>query len=338
MIACEMKATDEPPANREKDSAAMKSSVAKARPYRAFSIGATLLFLVAILDWRPGHAEEELKSGVLHFGFSKSFFQGVNENDAQAAFKAAMLTIGRKRGYNLKSTSKIFDDRSALETAIKTNALHMAVIDSWDYLNMDINEFMDPYFVPVPRDQPGGNYVLLTRRTSGLNTLGNLKGKDIVRLEMGQVTMGKPWLETLLLVDGFAVPEDFFNQMNIVGKPSLAVLPVFFGNKHACLVNQLSFETMKELNPQVGARLQAIAVSERFVDNVIFLAKEGWKLQEPSKLDLVEVLGDLHREPAGQQILSLFKIMKLLPFQESHIEAVRKLRARNDRFQEKLSP
>lgn len=284
------------------------------------------LLTVLFLSNRAGVQAAELKRGVLNVGFTKSCFLGVNRNDAEAAFKAFLATVGRRRGYDLQSRVEIYEDSPSFEAAIKRKEIHLAIFDSWQYLSMDIRQVMEPYFLPVPKDRIGRKYVVLTRRGSGLNVLSDLKGKELTRLEMGAATMGGPWLETLLLANGHAPENRFFGRVEVVGKPASAVLPVFFGKKHACLLDVEGFEVMKELNPQLGSTLQVVAASEPCVDNVMCLVKDGW-LSEAHKTDAIQALAELHLEPAGQQILTLFKVARLIPFEEGHLETVKKLRA-----------
>jgi ABC-type phosphate/phosphonate transport system substrate-binding protein len=133
------------------------------------------------------------------------------------------------------------------------------------------------------------------------------------------------------MMKGLGSLERFFGRVDVVGKPSSAVLPVFFGNKHACLVDKLGLEIMKELNPQVGTKLQVVAASEPYADNVLCLSKDGWA-SETHKQNTIRALAELHLEPAGQQILTLFKVVKLAPFQEQHMDTVKKLRMRYEKL------
>jgi len=295
-----------------------------------------LALLLVVSAWHTGQAAE-LKPRVLRVGFTKSCFQGVNKNDAEASFKTFLATVGRQRGYELEPIVEIFDDLPAFVTAINEGKIQLAIIDPWQYLSMDILKVMPPYFTPVPKDEAGRSYAILTRRGSEFHTLGDLRGKDFVRLEIGAATMGQPWLETLLLVNGFGTQERFFGKIEIVGKPSLAVLPVFFGNKHACLVDMLGFDVMKELNPQIGFKLQVIATSEPYIDDVICLSEKGWT-SEKHKRDVIQSMTELHLEPSGQQILALFKTAKLVPFQEAQLDTVKKLWATHENIHRKVKP
>ncbi len=295
-----------------------------------------LVLLLVASAWHPGQAAE-LKPRVLRVGFTKTCFQGVNKNDAEASFKTFLATVGLQRGYELEPIVEIFDALPTFVTAINDGKIQLAVIDPWQYLSMDIRKVMPPYFTPVPKDDVGRSYAILTRSGSEFHTLGDLRGKDFVRLEIGAATMGQPWLKTLLLVNGFGTQERFFGKIDIVTKPSLAVLPVFFGNKHACLVDMLGFDVMKELNPQLGLKLQVIARSEPYIDDVICLSKKGWT-SEKHKQDVIQSLADLHLEPAGQQILTIFKTAKLVPFQEAQLDTVKKLWATHENIQRKVQP
>jgi hypothetical protein len=51
---------------------------------------------------------------------------------------------------------------------------------------------------------------------------------------------------------------------------------------------------------------------------------------------LRRIRGALHQEPAGQQILTLFKVDRLAPFQENQLDTVRKLRGAHDRLRQEV--
>jgi ABC-type phosphate/phosphonate transport system substrate-binding protein len=292
--------------------------------------------LPAVLFRHPGSAAE-LKSSVVRVGFSESAFHGVNRNDAEAAFKAFLVTVGRGRGYDIQTTTQIFDDAPGFEAAIKHSRIELAIIDAWSYLSMDVQEFVDPSFVPLDKGTAGFTYLLLTRKDGRHNTLGSLRGKEILLMQSGPCALSFPWLETLLLGNGLGAQGRFFGRIDVAGKASAAVLPVFFGNKHACVIDAEGFGIMKELNPQLGTKLQVVATSEPLVNHVICLAKSGWP-SEQNRQDMMRGLRELDQEPAGQQILTLFKVGQLVPFQETHLDTLRKLRATYDRLRRQKSP
>jgi hypothetical protein len=127
------------------------------------------------------------------------------------------------------------------------------------------------------------------------------------------------------------------NRENPYRRSLSAVLPVFFGKKDACLVDDAGFQVMNELNLQVGKALQTVTISEPYVDGIVCLRNEGWP-SAAQKQDVIDALAELHQEPAGQQILTLFKIGQLVPFEEKQLDTVKRLRATHDRLRKETKP
>ena len=299
-----------------------------------------VLFAV-LLTLGAGRARAAEAAGLLQGGFgvglTQSCFLNVNRNDAEAAFKSFMRTVGVNRGYHLQTETHVFDDTAAFEKAIKAGRIQLAILNAWQFLTMDIHDHVKPFFVPTERGQVGKRHVLLTRRGSGFDTLASLRGQGLTRLEIANASLGRYWLETLLLAGPGGTPESFFGPIESASKPTAVVLPVFFGKKPCCLVDQFSFEVMAELNPQVGRQLQAVATSDPYVDVIICLANEGF-VGSRGKEDTIAGLRDLHQEAAGQQILMLFKIGPLIPFEESQFKEVRALHAQYERLRKEARP
>lgn len=267
-----------------------------------------------------------LERGPLHVGFTPSTFRNVNPNDAEAAFRVFAQTVGRKQGYDLDTSTRMFESTAACEAEVKKGGLTLIVLDAMEYLGMDVPD-MEPVYVHDEQGVVLKDYLLLTRRGSGLNALADLRGGDIVVLasKSGNVLMA--WLEVLLLEKGLGTPEDFFKKVDVVTKPSTTVLPVFFGKKAACVVDRLSFQTMVELNPQIGSNLEPLAVSEPYLDSITCVTRTGYSSAR-AREDFMRSLRDLHLEPTGRQILTLFKVDRLVPFKEEYLAGVRNLRSK----------
>ncbi len=270
----------------------------------------------------------------LRVGFLKRAFTGVNRNDAEAAYKVFAAAVARRRGYAIHCTTHVFEDAAAFEPEILAGKIDLAIIDTWNFLAMDVGSAVTPVFFPSNRDTPGKRYVVVTRRDSHRDRLEDLRGLEISEFEMSTADLGRAWLETLLRSTHLATHTTFFRQVVTVHKPSAAVLPVFFGQSPAGLVDESGLQIMTELNPQVGAQLQVIARSELLADAVLCLKNSGWPT-ETRRRDMIDALAKLPDYPGGQQILSLFRIGRLIPFDEAHLDTVRKLRTTHDRLQPK---
>jgi phosphonate transport system substrate-binding protein len=259
-------------------------------------------------------------------GITRTAFRNINPNDAAAAYTVVLEKIGRRHGRQFKATTQIFDDPGVFEAAIRTGSFHLSVVGAWDYLSMHIDDVAKPSFAVTENGLVGRRYLILTRRDSGFDALSDLRGKSMVKLDYAAAGAALHWLDTLLAAGRLGSQERFFGGVEVVGKPSAAVLPVFFGKKSACVVDESSFKIMKELNPQVGVALQVVAISERFADILICVRENGWP-SDALRAETMQALMDLPQDPGGRQILTLFKIDHLIPFRDEYLDTIRQLRA-----------
>jgi hypothetical protein len=302
----------------------------------ALVLGAQLL-LVFVFPAQTEESPNGLKKESLRVGFTDRAFLNMNRNDVEASFKAFTESVGRKRGYLIASRTQTFEKPSEFEAAIKARAIDLCIIDTWSFLTMDVRAQAQPFYVSAGQLGVGRRYVVLTHRARALNTLADLRGKSIIEFAVAGANLGPHWLETVLLTNRLGTQATFFGGVETVGKPSTAVLPVFFGKRDACLVDEAGFQVMNELNPQVGRELQVVMTSEPLVDAVICLGTAGWS-SERYRHDLIQGLAELHLDPAGQQILTLFKVNQLILFQESQLDTVTRLRRAYDQLQTEIKP
>jgi phosphonate transport system substrate-binding protein len=282
-------------------------------------------------------AETNQQPAIFHVGMAKLCFRNVNRNDAVAAYRGFLESAGRRFGNVYTADPVVYDDSSIYEAAIQRQPMNVTIVDTWQFLTMDIHRQVKPYFTVMENGRVGRKYVVLTRRDSGLTNLAALHGKDILQTEYASLGVGKIWFKPRLLSEKLGTPETFFNQVEVVVKPTAAILPVFFGKKSACMVDDGSFDLMKELNPQVGQVLQVVTISDTYADVVVCLREGNWASAK-LKDDTITSLKELHQDPAGQQICTLFKIDCMIPFEDSQLDTVRKLRATYIALQPEVKP
>lgn len=300
-----------------------------ARPVRrgACWVGSALIAL-ACLGAEASQTAAPKEVLVSHVGMTPRAFEGTSENDTKAAYRALNIELGRKYGEPYDAEIRVFNSLSEYRDSIRAGKTTFILINSWDFLRMDIADAVDLEFVPTSDGEAGHRWLLLVRRDRGFKVAGDLQEKKVAMLQTPMATLGGPWIETLLLEFGFASTEQFFGAMTVVNKPSAAVLPVFFGRLDACIVDEPAFKLMVEMNPQIGQTLEPIAQSEALVSGLIAFNKIGWK-PERLRPRMTESLRNLHLEPAGRQVLTLFKCERLLPFESAQLETVKRLFARN---------
>jgi len=83
---------------------------------------------VGVVGTPAGSSAQSLKVGELTVGLSGRVFPGVNRNDAEAALKAYLVSVGRQRGYDLTPHMQFFNSASDFEAAIRGGQLQLSII------------------------------------------------------------------------------------------------------------------------------------------------------------------------------------------------------------------
>ena len=144
--------------------------------------------------------------------------------------------------------------------------LDFAVMTSVDYLRMAAILKVKPEMARFRNGKATIKYLLLRNSDSQNQELVTLKNKNLAVLKTDQ--LGLLFLNTQLLKAKLPEADRFFSSIQGKNKESQAILAVFFGQADACVVSDVGFSTMVELNPQVGRKLQVISESPDFIQTV----------------------------------------------------------------------
>ncbi|MCF3649198.1 phosphate/phosphite/phosphonate ABC transporter substrate-binding protein [Synoicihabitans lomoniglobus] len=274
--------------------------------------------------------EPETAKAQLRVGISRVAFRNTNINDATAAYRLFLEQIAARNGYDLDVETEIFDEAQGFGAALQRteNPVHMSIIVAMDFLQLAPGVAQQPMFVVSEGSSPGRHFVLLTRRDRGFDSLADLKGETLVNYNVGNGRQGWNWLNVLVAENGLGAIPRHFGAVHHATKPSRVILPVFFGTKAACLVDAPSLELMGELNPQVLRSLQTIARSELLADVVICVGDRGWPTAK-HRTDTIDAIAGLAETSAGRQIMTLFKIDQILPYEPDYLDSVQSLLARS---------
>ena len=157
------------------------------------------------------------------------------------------------------------------------------------------------------------------RAESGISSLEALRGKSALIQTNTGANLAQIWLDTVLHEAHLAGAERLFGSLNLVATPSAAVLPVFFGKADVAVVGSPGFAVMKEMNPQLGAKLRTLRSSPTVIEGMICTFGGKFEFRE----ELIEAMRDLHLDVEGKQILMAFKIKRLVPVDKLELEQVR---------------
>lgn len=269
------------------------------------------LWLVVLFAMIPPTNASFAEEPVFHpfrVGFSSSMFTDVNENDARAATKIWGQTIVRDKGLPFDVESLIIKNDEELFMALKSHQVDAVAITAIEYEILHKHIDFNPVFVTLLGGNYSEQYVLLAHRDGQVKHLADLRGSRLLFHWNARLFLASMWLNTILNEHGFKPSSEFTDKITKMPKLAQAVLPVFFRQADACIVTRSGFETMTELNPQVGRQLAIITSSKEMVPAVFAFRSD---YMPPQKESLIESVRKLHTTPAGQQVLTIFSSDKI---------------------------
>ncbi len=257
-----------------------------------------------------------------HLALTVSSFKNVNENDARAALKAWGIAVSRDRALELDVDVQVFRTNDELTAALRTGHVDALTLSVPEFVRCERDLGRHSLFGAVIGSSVGDTYAVVVRRGGPNRGLADLRGKRIIRLDNMRTELAVPWIDHRLVAQGLPPLARLCARVSATSKVSEAILPVFFGQADACLVTRYAFETMKELNPQLGSTLAALEVSPEIVSTV-FVVRHT--LPRATHERLMPVLRELHRLPSGQQVLNIFATEMLRELDPAEIEYARTL-------------
>ncbi len=274
----------------------------------------------------PPNESRHLRLAVVASG---SAMTNINQNDAKAAVKVWLDIIARQKGYVLDSSVDIAGNVREIRNRLESHSTELIVLTTSDYLEMESSHLMTPVLTHALLSQGGAaySYLFLVGPSSQAATLADLRGRSILTSTRGGSNIAGVWLDVLLGRENLGRATSFFSSVRSPEKAQDCILSLFFGKEDACVVDEVSLNMAKELNPQLG-KLKVLARSRPMIGSVIATPVEPF----PGRTELIDALLSLHEDPRGRQVLHLFRSERVLRIQSGDIDSVRDLFAESRRL------
>jgi ABC-type phosphate/phosphonate transport system substrate-binding protein len=311
-----------------------KESSTRAGLQRALFPALSLLLplLVAIIlsaQGLPAFADQADKMSMSFItGFSPQVLADADARDVDIAMSLWARELARTLPVK-KAEIFVAKSLKELQVSITAGDCDLVTLSAFEYLQIRDRAKLLPILVGANNVGRSREYLLLVRSDSGIGTLKDLRGKTIILPAVTKSYMSHLWLEVLLLRVGNQDSRVYFRQVMESGSSSKAMIALFFGKADATIVNRGTFETAKALNPQLGVRLKVIAESKSLAENIsCLLASHNQKTKS-----MVEDAGlHLHDTVTGRQVLTLFKIDRIISYKPSYLDGLVELLQERDRL------
>lgn len=274
---------------------------------------------------QPGAANSQL----IRFGFSRSMFREVNENDARASLKAYSAMIAHDQKLTTDPDPILYEGIAEMEASLRQGKVDIVAGLSYELLALPEGLVTGPYLAAVKDHFPGVEYLVLAHVDSGIKTLADLKGRKVAVLSSARGSLAGRWLDVVLGAGGLGEPQTFFGDLSFVTKPTLAILPVFFRRIDACAVTAEAMAVATEMNPQLGRQLRILARSPAVVP-VLTCFRRGFSphLQQ----GIVNSLASLQASVPGRQLMTIFQSETVEARSDADLTTTRQLLADHARL------
>jgi ABC-type phosphate/phosphonate transport system substrate-binding protein len=268
-----------------------------------------------------GSAPGGLRHSRLYSVVSNTMFNEVNRNDAPA-LKVWLDVVGQQRGFVLDTKVDIVNGAVGIRERLVSHSADLMVMGITDYLELESSHLAVPVLADARSAQSGALYsdVLLVPPSSGTTTLAGLRGKSILVSQQHAGKTASAWLDVLLSAEKLGRAGAFFGSVKVSGQAQACILPLFFGAADACVVDEISLNLAKEMNPQSG-QLRVLVRSRLMIEGIIAVPTEP----APYQKELIESMLSLNESPRGRQLLMVFKTEHLVRIQPGDLESAREL-------------
>ncbi len=281
-------------------------------------------FLITPQNDNFGQADKMPK--IFNLVFSDASFTHVNEMDAKASLN---IYVGKyKTGWEKESGKTMelkiitISEENTIEKIVASGVPSIFQISSIEYVEYEKLFNSRPYVVGVTGPKVLEEFVLLVRKESGIKSIRELKNKKVASIGGISGLVAKMWLDTKILRLSNQNSEEYFKNIELVESPSKAMLSLFFKNSDACVINDYSFDILCEMNPQMNKGIIVIDQSEGLLPGLSVLVNSTDK---PFNNYIDRFALNLPSEEHSKQMLVLFRIDDIIPFEEKYLDNVRKL-------------
>lgn len=262
-----------------------------------------LALMLGSCGWLSGALASASAAAPIRVAISESLVADMNINDARAAMAIWLKQFMQQMNLVLEMRPVVFDTTEEIVRRARAGLLDVVALNVVEY--RQIADVLDPNEIMCEAGaQAQEQYILLAKRKSGIQHLGELRGRRLIVLKGIRMCVANAWLSTILDGEHCGASEQFFGSVISESKASRVILPVFFNAADACITSKRGFDMMCELNPQVGTQLTAITTSPVMTPCFYVFSKNYHGV---SRELFVKAYSALRNSPSGQQLSTVFK-------------------------------
>lgn len=267
------------------------------------------------------------RQAIIRVGFSSKMFPGNDKQDARLAMQLWSSEMSRSMGLEYSPQTVIYNNLSEMLQGLRKGNLHIISLPVLEYLKICDLVQLVPFTVASNQVGKARQFVLITRRDSGIRTFADMRGKSLLYLPSENHEVSHIWLDVLLMKAGKSDRDSFFRLASESPSASKAIMSVFFKQADGAIVNRGALDASASLNPQLVSQLTVIAESKPLMGNVTCVPQY---VDDELKRTIQKAALHLHEKATGRQIFTLFRVDRAIAFNPSHLDGIVELLRERD--------
>lgn len=285
-----------------------------------------LVFIAMNQAWAKGQSE-------MNIVVPGRIFVDLRADEIKAALRGWAKMFSGHISNDLRINYIVEDDVESIRKGLQAEQIDMVAVLAPVFVELEKTELFYKMRYPVVERNQQEEVLMLAGVNSGINSFDDLEGKTVDVVYDGFMVIAKLWHETLLYERGFRRAEQYHAMVTEHRKASHAVFNVFFGKSDACFVSRSTFDTMVEMNPQVGRALNIVG---RSLPLTTFVVAVRESYSSPHLDDVFEAVDRIHESPAGGQIMMFAKFNALIEGNKTFLNSIRSLVNRHEALESSL--
>jgi len=280
------------------------------------------LFLLLCCFSQNSHAVDDAQQQSYHAGFLLDSFPDIERVDLEVALQFWAEQISKQK--DIPASVTIYKDIKKMQKDFNQQKINFIVLSPLLILDyFDLKQLADGFKV-YAADLSSEELLVVSNKDSNINSVNDFKNKKLSLLQNDAIC--EMYANTLTL-DKFNLPSKIvFNHIDYIYKSPQLIYKLFFKKTDVILVYQRAYELAIELNPQIKHRTQIIHKLPNINRGLGFFHQA---VDPQFRERVINILENIHRYPAGQQLLNIFFADKVIRSTVKDLQVLFKLKQKH---------
>ncbi len=287
-----------------------------------------ILMLIFLIGFNYSFGQENFsEKDTLRIGIPINYLDSsIKPRDAKAAFTMwtnyYSQSLKEKIGLELEMKFYLYENINDLKRDVIDEFLDLVSIATYEYLTFDGLENYEIKLSGLKGTGKNSNYLVICNIDSEFRQMKDLDEMNFYSNVRDKNNLMNLWLKKILFEEGVKDSRKFMDNMKLELEQNQIIYSVFFDKKVAGLVRKDVLELVSTLNPQIKNKIKILHQSKDYVENVTVLKKA---LSDRLKRIIIENSTRFHETVKEEQLLSFFKVNRLVELEESDLKNSKEL-------------